>query len=1345
MKKHLLFRKPAIILIIATIIPLIFAKKSQTQTLVKNASIVFINEDSTTTLKPLNINSSNPITQQVRNSFKIQSQPLIIAQVFGIPMTTILVIGIIGGVVLIAFAWGAKLFIWIGNDEIGIVDKKWAFNLSLRLPPGRIIALNGEPGIQAKVLYPGPHFGYPFWRYTITKVRVIKISQEEIGLVEALDGHPLESGQNFAKVVDCNSFQDIKAFFDNGGQVGKQRAILTTGTYRINPEMFRVLTKKELTKIEPHQIGLVEAKDGSPLKVGKNFGRIVNCKHFQDAQAFFDNGGQVGKQIDILPPGTYKINTDLFEIIPVSQTEIGTEEIGLVEAKDGASLKPGQSFGKVVDCDDFQDGSEFIRKGGQKGKQCAILTEGIYRINPELFKVRKVDITYIAPDEMGLVETKDGQPLEQGKTFAKKVDCHNFQDAQAFFDNGGQAGKQLATLSAGKYYINRDIFEIIKVPITTIASGDIGLVEAKYGQPLGQGKTFAKKVDCNHFQDAQAFFDNGGQAGKQLATLEPGTYYINPEIFTIRIVPLIRILQGEIGLVIANEGASKSNEQTLSKVVECDQFQDAEAFLRNGGQEGKQLAILTEGDYKINTDFFTVIKTVNAHKYNEDPKNLKMYKIGPGQIGIVTTTVGKTLPKDEIAGLPIEGHDNYQDVQKFLDLGGYKGLQEEVLQEGEWKLNPWFVNVEQDSVTTIEQEEVGVVISSVGKKYEKSEKNQPVSPSGEESADGEQSPYQLVPKGYKGVQKEPLTAGQYAINTRVKMVKLVPTTQIILNWSDEEKHRLNYDYELKTMKLKSKDGYDFLVQFTQMIRIAPETAPKMICLVGSQVGEDKIDVDDSGKRKYPAIRNLVSRVLTKIVSSHFRQAAAEETAIGFQDKRGQIEKTAEAYIKTRLEAIGVQGCGTVIDEVDLPKELDEYRQRLEKQKQEAQQAAQKAEEDSKTIDKQIETEKKRQKLVEEGRRTEATGKLIDAQTRFQISQMNAQTNLEIETAKAQAEQLHLDTYQKRLDIETSQQERISLIEINVFSQRIAALSPELYAQIETQGGWAEAMAQMQITYPQIMMTGGGNSGNSISGDPMSNYFQLLQLEHLDTLRNRFNPGTPTSSLPPTPAKSLLSTNQEAKSLPGHSTEPKIPVVLLLDTSSSMSDQRIDCLNDGITAFKQEFEVKSSVSQSVELAIITFNSNRGTFQGFVNMDNFVPVTLKAEGETTMGKGLDSALDNLESYQHYCQSNNIQYRKPWLFLIIGSSPTDNWQNSAQRVRQAVETDQLNFFIVGVKGADMVSLQQVASPKIPPMMLDGFKFRELFEWLANALKNVANSKVGSQVKLPPFTEWANVNMFK
>ena len=135
MKYQLMFRKLAISLILATITPLIWANKSQTQTLVEENFIVFPSED-TTPSKPLNINSSTLITQKLRNFSKLYSQPIIIAQFTVGTIIPILVIVIIGAVVLIFFVWKAKLFLLIGKDEVGIVDKKWDFHLSLRLPPG---------------------------------------------------------------------------------------------------------------------------------------------------------------------------------------------------------------------------------------------------------------------------------------------------------------------------------------------------------------------------------------------------------------------------------------------------------------------------------------------------------------------------------------------------------------------------------------------------------------------------------------------------------------------------------------------------------------------------------------------------------------------------------------------------------------------------------------------------------------------------------------------------------------------------------------------------------------------------------------------------------------------------------------------------------------------------------------------------------------------------------------------------------------------------------------------------------------------------------------------------------
>ena len=74
---------------------------------------------------------------------------------------------------------------------------------------------------------------------------------------------------------------------------------------------------------------------------------------------------------------------------------IEQNKLGLVKAKDGASLDTGRVLGKPVDCDKFQDAIAFLDNGGQKGPQAAFLTPGSYRINAFLFDIEMVPITQI--------------------------------------------------------------------------------------------------------------------------------------------------------------------------------------------------------------------------------------------------------------------------------------------------------------------------------------------------------------------------------------------------------------------------------------------------------------------------------------------------------------------------------------------------------------------------------------------------------------------------------------------------------------------------------------------------------------------------------------------------------------------------------------------------------------------------------------------------------------------------------------------------------------------------------------------------------------------------------------
>ena len=198
-------------------------------------------------------------------------------------------------------------------------------------------------------------------------------------------------------------------------------------------------------------------------------------------------------------------------------------------------------------------------------------------------------------------------------------------------------------------------------------------------------------------------------------------------------------------------------------------------------------------------------------------------------------------------------------------------------------------------------------------------------------------------------------------------------------------------------------------------------------------------------------------------------------------------------------------------------------------------------------------------------------------------------------------------------------------------------------------------------------------------------------------------------------------------------ENRCPVILLLDTSGSMSGQPIQELNRGLAAFKADVLKDSQASLSVEVAMITFGPIVKLTQDFVTIDQFTPPILEVGGLTPMGAAIEYALDFLENRKQTYKDNGILYYRPWVFLITDGDPNDSWQSAAQRMRQAEAQRRLSFFAVGVQGADMNILKQISPPERPPIMLNGLDFREMFIWLSASMKRVSSGKVGQAVALP------------
>src|SRR5574338_1275615 len=330
-----------------------------------------------------------------------------------------------------------RIFVNVGAREIAIKERRY---LGAKMPPGRVVATEGEVGIQADVLTPGLRLiKFPFER-VVRKVPLIEIGADELGIIEAVDGEPMQTGHIFApdRAQNAhNNFQDPIAFIKRGGVKGIQLRTLPPGLWPIHPYLFRVSIAKA-TLVPQGKVGVITAADGARLDPGRLLGKAISDhRNFQDAEQFIASGGQKGPQVDILTPGVYRILTQsvsleggneakpgLFNVRLFEATVINENQIGLVEALDGAPLDPRDYVAEsVAGHDNFQDGHEFIGKGGQRGPQKDILLPGTYYINPLLFKVILETAKEVKPGEVAVIVSNTGKdPSEEiRQAMARKI------------------------------------------------------------------------------------------------------------------------------------------------------------------------------------------------------------------------------------------------------------------------------------------------------------------------------------------------------------------------------------------------------------------------------------------------------------------------------------------------------------------------------------------------------------------------------------------------------------------------------------------------------------------------------------------------------------------------------------------------------------------------------------------------------------------------------------------------------------------------------------------------------------------------------------------------------------
>ena len=569
--------------------------------------------------------------------------------------------------------------------------------------------------------------------------------------------------------------------------------------------------------------------------------------------------------------------------------------------------------------------------------------------------------------------------------------------------------------------------------IWIIPEDKVGIVTKKWkifgsNKTLKEGEIFA----CN------------GEAGIQADVLKPGIYFWYwPWQYSIDIEPLLMIEKGTIGLIQAEGGKEIPVGRILARKVECNNFQDGKQFLASGGQKGRQTQFLTAGTYRINHRLFKVFPYA-------------ITKISVNTVGIITILDGEPLDKDAIAGPHITGHNNFQDPDAFLQNGGRRGLQEQVVLSGSYNFNPWFVNFEEIPMTEIPISHVGVVVSYVG-------------PEGQDVSGDEFIHGNIVKKGNKGVWQNTLDPGKYPYNTKIMRVEVVPTYNIVLNWADSRTEAHNLDDKLCTITVRSKDGFKFNLDVSQIINISYTNAPLVIARFGS-------------------VKNLVSQVLEPTIGNYFRNSAQNSDVIDFLVTRSERQKEAKMHIKNVLDEYNVTAVDTLIGDIVPPPELMAT---LTDRKL--------ASEREKTYSTQKAAQLTRQELEKQTAIAEMQKPLVSADLGVQISQKNA--NAAIENARGAGESIKIkadaEAYQKKAigEGEASATLAVGTATAEAYNLAVKAMGPNNFAQFKI----IEEVGKNKVNImPQILIMGGGEGDGQTNG-PINALLGLEVLKNANRL------------------------------------------------------------------------------------------------------------------------------------------------------------------------------------------------------------------------------------------------------
>ncbi|NOT02988.1 MAG: flotillin family protein [Anaerolineales bacterium] len=606
--------------------------------------------------------------------------------------------------------------------------------------------------------------------------------------------------------------------------------------------------------------------------------------------------------------------------------------------------------------------------------------------------------------------------------------------------------------------------------IRFIPNNRIGIIEKRFS---GKGSVKSGFIAMN------------GEAGYQPQILRGGLHYLMPIQYVVHMMPLVTISQGKIGYVFARDGKQLDPAQVLASNATVTDFQDVEAFLKNGGQRGPQRRILREGTYAFNLVQFIVITEERIYTLalsKEEGDTIRgmaqviaerggfrpvVIKDTDDTIGVVTIHDGPSLAQGEIIA-PVVGdnpaqtdtyHNKFQDADNFLRAGGLRGRQLQVLVEGTYYVNRLFGTIEMIQKTIIEVGNVGVVVSYTGEMG--------ADLSGVDYRHGE-----LASKGNRGIWNEPLLPGKYAFNTYAGKIISVPTTNFILKWIRADVGAHKFDENLTEVSLITKDAFEPSLPLSVVVHIDYQKAPLVI-------------------QRFGDIKKLVEQTLDPMVSAYFKNVGQTRTLIQLLQERSAIQQQSSLEMKEKFEHYNLELEEVLIGTPSSP-EGDTQIETILNQLRSRQVAAE-----------QIETYAQQEKASVKERELKEAQSRAQMQTRLTEAELNI--NIQTDQGKAEYQRSLQQAQQIRAlaEAEAEKIARIGIAQALATEEQVRAYGgPQFQVTQQVLNRFSEAIQSSGVdVVPRVVVGGNNSEGGSTTSNVMEGLLTMLLSDRFSAMAN----------------------------------------------------------------------------------------------------------------------------------------------------------------------------------------------------------------------------------------------------